>query len=77
MTSNKNVITIILLIIYITLTISSNTKRKSFKELIDLYLGKLDINNAYLSYDQYISLLNTLIKDFPNYLELSSIGKTY
>ena len=77
MTSNKNVITIILLIIYITLTISSNTKRKSFKELINLYLGKLDINNAYLSYDQYISLLNTLIKDFPNYLELSSIGKTY
>ena len=77
MPSNKNVIKIILLIISLTLTISSNTKRKSFKELIDKYLGKLDINNAYLSYDQYISLLNTLVKDFPNYLELSSIGKTY
>ena len=76
MTSNKNVY-IILLLFYFTLTASSNTKRQSFKELIDIYLGKLDINDAYLSYDQYISLLNTLVKDFPNYLELSTIGKTY
>ena len=77
MPSNKNVIKILLLIISFTFTISANPKKKTFKELIDYYLGKLDINNAYLSYDQYISLLNTLVKDFPNYLELSSIGKTY
>ena len=56
---------------------SEEDKKKSFKELINHYLGKLDINNAYLSYDQYISLLKTLKNDYPNYLELSSIGKTY
>ena len=77
MNSNKNVLKLLLLIICLNLTLSSTNKRKTFKDIIDKYLGKLDINNAYLSYNQYISLLNTLIKDFPNYLELSSIGKTY
>ena len=77
MPSNKNVFKILLLIIYLNLTISSNRKKKSFKDIVNQYLGKLDIKNAYLSYDQYISLLNRLVKDFPNYLELSSIGKTY
>ena len=77
MTLNKNNIKILLLIICFTFVISSNGKKKSFKELIDIYLGKLDINNAYLSYSQYISLLNNLQKDYPNYFELSSIGKTY
>ena len=74
---NKNILKILLLIICLHLAISSINKKKSFKEIVTQYLGKLDINNAYLSYDQYISLLNTLVKDFPNYLELSSIGKTY
>ena len=74
---NKSIMKIFLLIIYLTFSISSDIKRKSFKELIDLYLGKLDINYAYLSYTQYISLLNTLVNDYPNYLEISSIGKTY
>ena len=68
---------LIILLICISLTISSNEKNNSFKELVDKYLGKLDINGAYLSYDQYISLLNTLEKDFPNHLTISSIGKTY
>ena len=72
-----NRLKLIILLICISLTISSNEKRKSFKELVDLYLGKLDINGAYLSYDQYISLLNSLEKDFPNHLIVSSIGKTY
>ena len=74
---NKNALKILLLIICLNFTISSNHKKKSFKEIVNQYLGKLDFNNAYLSYNQYISLLNTLVKDFPNYLELSSIGKTY
>ena len=79
MLSYKNLIKLILLIICIQFAISYNNtnKKKSFKELLDQYLTKLDINHAYLSYEQYISLLNTLVKDFPNYLELSSIGKTY
>jgi hypothetical protein len=72
-----NRLKLIILLICISLTISSNEKRKSFKELVDKYLGKLDINGAYLSYDQYISLLNSLEKDFPNHLIVSSIGKTY
>ena len=66
----------ILLIGIISLSISHN-ERKSFKELIDIYLNKLDINNAYLSYEQYISLLKTLQKDFSDYLDIYSIGKTY
>ena len=74
---NENMFKLIILLICISLTISSNEKNKTFKELVDKYLGKLDINGAYLSYDQYISLLNTLEKDFPNHLILSSIGKTY
>ena len=74
---NGNIFKLIILLICISLTKSSNEKSKSFKELVDKYLGKLDINGAYLSYDQYISLLSTLEKDFPNHLILSSIGKTY
>ena len=78
MPSNKNVIKIILLIIYLKLAIShNNLNKKTFKDILDKYLGKLDFNKAYLSYEQYILLLDTLVKDFPNYLELSSIGKTY
>ena len=77
MFSNNNIFKILLFLICFSLSISSNPKRKSFKELIDQYLGKLDINNAYLSYNQYISLLKTLQNDFPDYLELSSIGKTF
>jgi hypothetical protein len=78
MPSNKNVIKIILLIIYLKLAIShNNSNKKTFKDILDKYLGKLDFNKAYLSYEQYILLLDTLVKDFPNYLELSSIGKTY
>ena len=56
---------------------SLQEENNKFLELIKQYLSKLDINNAYLSYDQYISLLNTLQKDYQNYLVLSSIGKTY
>ena len=66
----------LLLIGIISLSISHN-ERKSFKELIDIYLNKLDINNAYLSYEQYISLLKTLQKDFSDYLDIYSIGRTY
>ena len=66
----------ILLIGIISLNYSYN-ERKSFKELINIYLNKFDINNAYLSYEQYISLLKTLQKDFPDYLDIYSIGKTY
>ena len=66
----------ILLIGIISLSISHN-ERKSFKELIDIYLNKLEINNAYLSYEQYISLLKTLHRDFSDYLDIYSIGKTY
>ena len=66
----------ILLIGIISLSYSHN-ERKSFKELINIYLNKLDINNAYLSYEQYISLLKTLQKDYSNYLDIYSIGKTY
>ena len=61
----------------LTITIISHNERKSFKELVDIYLNKLDINDAFLSYNQYITVLQSLKKDFPNYLELSSIGKTY
>ena len=57
--------------------IFSHKERKSFQELIEIYLNKLDINDAYLSYDQYISLLKKLKKDFPEYLDIYSIGKTY
>ena len=66
--------TLIIGIISISL---SHNERKSFKELVDIYLSKFDINNAYLSYDQYISLLKSLQKDFSDYLDLYTIGKTY
>ena len=67
----------LILLISIIISIIAHNERKSFKELVDTYLNDLDINNAYLSYDQYLLLLNTLKEDFPNYLELSSIGKTH
>ena len=67
----------ILILIYILDIIIANNDRKSFKELIDIYLNELGYKNAYLSYEQYISVLKSIKNDFPNYLELSSIGKTY
>lgn len=67
----------ILILIYIIDIIITNNDRKSFKELIDIYLNELGYKNSYLSYEQYISVLKSLKKDFPNYLELSSIGKTF
>ena len=66
-----------ILIIGILTTSLSYNERKSFKELINIYLNKLDINDAYLSYEQYISLLKTLQIDFSDYLDIYSIGKTY
>ena len=65
-----------ILIVLISITFCHN-ERKSFKELIDIYLNKLDINNAYLSYEQYISLLKSLQNDFSDYLDIYTIGKTY
>ena len=67
----------LILLISILVSIIALNERKSFKELIDIYLNKLDFNNAYLTYKQYISLLEKLKIDFPNYLDLVSIGKTY
>ena len=67
----------LILLISLATSIITHNDRKTFKELIDKYLNKLDINDAYLSYDQYISLLQTLKNDFPNYIQLTSIGKTY
>jgi len=67
----------ILILLYILDIIITNNDRKSFKELIDIYLSELGYKNAYLSYEQYISVLKSIKNDFPNYLELSSIGKTY
>ena len=67
----------ILILIYIIGIIITNNDRKSFRELIDIYLNELGYKNAYLSYEQYISVLKSIKNDFPNYLELSSIGKTY
>ena len=67
----------ILILIYIIDIIITNNDRKSFRELIDIYLNELGYKNAYLSYEQYISVLKSIKNDFPNYLELSSIGKTY
>ena len=66
----------ILIIGILTISLSYN-ERKSFKELINIYLNKLDINDAYLSYEQYISLLKTLQIDYSDYLDIYSIGKTY
>ena len=65
-----------ILTVIITIAFCHNEK-KSFKELINIYLNKLDINNAYLSYDQYISLLKSLQYDFSDYLDIYTIGKTY
>ena len=59
----------ILLIGILTISLSYN-ERKSFKELINIYLNKLDINDAYLSYEQYISLLKTLQIDYSDYLDI-------
>ena len=68
---------LLFLIIEIISLISTHNEKKTFKELINIYLNKLDINNSYLSYEQYISLLKSLQKDFPNYLDIYSIGRTY
>ena len=66
----------ILIIGILTISLSYN-ERKSFKELVNIYLNKLDINDAYLSYEQYISLLKKLQIDYSDYLDIYSIGKTY
>ena len=75
MSINKNILRIILYLAIFSLSLQE--EKNKFKELINTYLSKLDINNAYLSYDQFISVLNTLSKNYSDYLTLSSIGKTY
>ena len=72
----NKMIHLFILIATITITFCHN-ERKSFKELINIYLNKLDINDAYLSYEQYISLLKSLQIDFSDYLDVYTIGKTY
>ena len=67
----------IIVIICFTVSLITNKERKTFKELINIYLNQLDINNAYLSYNQYISLLDKLKMDYTDYLEITSIGKTF
>ena len=74
MSINKIILRLFLYLIIFSLSIQEENNK--FKELIHQHLSKLDINNAYLSYDQYISLLKTLEKNYSNYLTLSSIGKT-
>ena len=75
MVLNKNILRIILYLVIFSL--SKEEEKNKFNELINKYLSKLDINNAYLSYNQYISLLHTLSENYSDYLTLSSIGKTY
>ena len=80
MSINKNIIRIILYLVIFSLSKQEekiDEEKNKFQELINQYLSKLDINNnAYLSYDQYISLLNTLSVNYSDYLTVSSIGKT-
>ena len=80
MSINKNIIRIILYLVIFSLSKQEEKieeGKNKFQELINKYLSKLDINNnAYLSYDQYISLLNTLSVNYSDYLTVSSIGKT-
>ena len=76
MSINNNVLIIIFFSMLFSLSLQVE-KKKSFKELIEEYLSKLEINDAYLSYNQYISLINKIKEDYPKYIELSSIGKTY
>ena len=80
MSINKNIIRIILYLVIFSLSKQEEKieeEKNKFQELINKYLSKLDINNnAYLSYDQYISLLNTLSINYSDYLTISSIGKT-
>ena len=75
MSLNRKTLTILLFFVSFSLSLQEG-KKKPFNALIEKYLTKLDINNAYLSYNQYISLLNQLKEDYPKYLQLSSIGKT-
>ena len=75
MALNKNILRVILYLVIFSL--SKQEEKNKFKELINQYLSQLDINNAYLSYNQYISLLHTLSENYSDYLTLSSIGKTY
>ena len=80
MSINKNIIRIILYLVIFSLSKQEEKieeGKNKFQELINKYLSKLDINNnAYLSYVQYISLLNTLSVNYSDYLTVSSIGKT-
>ena len=73
MVLNKNILRVILYLVIFSL--SKEEEKNKFNELINQYLSKLDINNAYLSYNQYISLLHTLSENYSDYLTLSSIGK--
>ncbi len=75
MSLSKNVLKILLFLALFSFSLQE--EKNKFKELIEQYLSKLDINEAYLSYNQYISLLEKLKTDYPNYFELSSIGKTF
>ena len=54
-----------------------NNQTHLFGILIKKYLSKPEMNNAYLSYKQYVDFTKEISKEFPDIINLSSIGNTY
>ena len=67
----------ILILIIITNTIENKTQIDIFNYLINKYLSKPEMNQAYLSYNQYINFTKEIEKEFPDIIKISSIGETY
>ena len=67
----------ILILIIITNTIENKTQIDTFNYLINKYLSKPEMNQAYLSYNQYINFTKEIEKEFPDIIKISSIGETY
>ena len=54
-----------------------NNQTHLFVILINQYLSKPEMNKAYLSYKQYVDFTKEISKEFPDIINLSSIGNTY
>ena len=71
-------VTLMIMLTQLHIVVSgSNNNNNTFDYYVKTYLSHGTMNNAYLTYDEYIDFLNMIEYTFPNTTTLDSIGYTF
>ena len=71
-------VTLIMMLMQLHIVESGNSSNNNtFDYYVKTYLSHGTMNNAYLTYDEYIDFLNMIEYTFPNTTTLDSIGYTF